>query len=163
MRWITRHSHLRLYLQSIYLIANPGGTIKLYVFVIIFGIFMMILAQLPSFHSLRHVNLISLVLCLAYSFCAVAGCIYLGTPPFPSPVDSNCNAKITISSSCENGWYDTICQGPLTGRPRRTTRSPATKRTACSACSTPSPSSPRHTATASSPRYRLEPPDCSDY
>ncbi|KAG8054691.1 hypothetical protein GUJ93_ZPchr0001g29526 [Zizania palustris] len=65
--------------QAIYLIANPGGTIKLYVFVLIFGVFMMTLAQMPSFHSLRHVNLISLVLCLAYSFCAVAGCIYLGT------------------------------------------------------------------------------------
>jgi hypothetical protein len=67
-------------LQAIYLLANPGGTIKLYVFVAIFGVFMMILAQLPSFHSLRHVNLISLVLCLAYSFCAVAGAIYLGAP-----------------------------------------------------------------------------------
>jgi hypothetical protein len=51
------------------------------VFVIIFNAFMMILAQLPSFHSLRHVNLISLVLCLAYTFRAVAGCIYLGITP----------------------------------------------------------------------------------
>ncbi|KAL5226267.1 hypothetical protein ABZP36_014532 [Zizania latifolia] len=66
-------------MKAIYLIANPGGTIKLYVFVLIFGVFMTTLAQMPSFHSLRHVNLISLVLCLAYSFCAVAGCIYLGT------------------------------------------------------------------------------------
>uniref|UniRef100_A0A0E0CAI6 Lipid IV(A) 3-deoxy-D-manno-octulosonic acid transferase n=1 Tax=Oryza meridionalis TaxID=40149 RepID=A0A0E0CAI6_9ORYZ len=66
-------------MKAIYLIANPGGTIKLYVFVAIFGVFMMILAQMPSFHSLRHVNLISLVLCLAYSFCAVAACIYLGS------------------------------------------------------------------------------------
>ena len=66
-------------LQAIYLLANPGGTIKLYVFVAIFGVFMVILAQLPSFHSLRHVNLISLLLCLAYSFCAVAGSVYLGT------------------------------------------------------------------------------------
>uniref|UniRef100_J3L602 Amino acid transporter transmembrane domain-containing protein n=2 Tax=Oryza brachyantha TaxID=4533 RepID=J3L602_ORYBR len=65
-------------MKAIYLIANPGGTIKLYVFVAIFGVFMMILAQLPSFHSLRHVNLVSLMLCLAYSFCAVAACIYLG-------------------------------------------------------------------------------------
>uniref|UniRef100_A0A0D9V7Z5 Amino acid transporter transmembrane domain-containing protein n=1 Tax=Leersia perrieri TaxID=77586 RepID=A0A0D9V7Z5_9ORYZ len=68
-------------MKAIYLIANPGGTIKLYVFVAIFGVFMMILAQLPSFHSLRHVNLISLVLCLAYSLCAVAGCIYFGLWP----------------------------------------------------------------------------------
>lgn len=74
-----RHAFLLLQLQAIYLLANPGGTIKLYVFVAIFGVFMMILAQLPSFHSLRHVNLVSLLLCLAYSFCAVAGSIYLGT------------------------------------------------------------------------------------
>jgi hypothetical protein len=53
------------------------------VFVVIFGGFMMILAQLPSFHSLRHFNLISLVLCLLYSFCAVAGCIYLGSNVLP--------------------------------------------------------------------------------
>jgi drug/metabolite transporter (DMT)-like permease len=51
----------------------------LYVFVAIFGVFLVTLAQLPSFHSLRHVNLISLLLCLSYSLCAVAGCIYLGT------------------------------------------------------------------------------------
>lgn len=69
--------------QAIYLLANPGGTIKLYVFVAIFGVFMVTLAQLPSFHSLRHVNLISLVLCLAYSFCAVAGSVYLGNLPVP--------------------------------------------------------------------------------
>lgn len=74
-----RHAFLLLQFQAIYLLANPGGTIKLYVFVAIFGVFMMILAQLPSFHSLRHVNLVSLLLCLAYSFCAVAGSIYLGT------------------------------------------------------------------------------------
>lgn len=51
---------------------------KLYEFVIIFGSFMMILAQIPSFHSLRHINLVSLVLCLAYSACATAGSIYIG-------------------------------------------------------------------------------------
>lgn len=39
---------------------------------------MLILAQIPSFHSLRHVNLVSLVLCLLYSACAAAGSIYIG-------------------------------------------------------------------------------------
>nr|CAD1818085.1 unnamed protein product [Ananas comosus var. bracteatus] len=52
-------------MKSIYLIAKPEGPIKLYVFVIIFGTLMLVLAQLPSFHSLRHVNLVSLLLCLA--------------------------------------------------------------------------------------------------
>lgn len=40
---------------------------------------MLILAQIPSFHSLRHINLISLVLSLAYSACATAGSIYIGS------------------------------------------------------------------------------------
>lgn len=39
---------------------------------------MLILAQLPSFHSLRHINLISLLLCLAYSAAATAASIYIG-------------------------------------------------------------------------------------
>ncbi|OAY67775.1 GABA transporter 1 [Ananas comosus] len=65
-------------MKSIYLIAKPEGPIKLYVFVIIFGTLMLVLAQLPSFHSLRHVNLVSLLLCLAYSVCATAGSIYAG-------------------------------------------------------------------------------------
>lgn len=51
---------------------------QLYQFIIIFGILMLVLVQIPSFHSLRHINLISLVLCLAYSACATAGSIYLG-------------------------------------------------------------------------------------
>ncbi|XP_062207507.1 GABA transporter 1-like isoform X2 [Phragmites australis] len=82
-------------MKAIYLIANHGGTIKLYVFVVIFGVFMMILAQLPSFHSLRHVSLISLMLCLAYSFCAVAGCIYLGTSDRAPPKDYSITGDTT--------------------------------------------------------------------
>ncbi|TVU33930.1 hypothetical protein EJB05_15746, partial [Eragrostis curvula] len=74
-------------MKAMHLIANPGGTIELYVFVVIFGVFMMILAQLPSFHSLRHLNLVSLLLCLAFSFCTVAGCIYLGTSDRAAPKD----------------------------------------------------------------------------
>ncbi|KAJ1692740.1 hypothetical protein LUZ63_009438 [Rhynchospora breviuscula] len=65
-------------LKAIYLIAYPDGTIKLYVFIIIFGAFSLVLAQMPSFHSLRHVNLVSVVLCLAYSLCATVGSIYAG-------------------------------------------------------------------------------------
>lgn len=65
-------------LKAIYLLSDPNGTMKLYQFVIIFGGLMLILAQMPSFHSIRHINLISLVLCLAYSACAAAGSIYIG-------------------------------------------------------------------------------------
>ncbi|KAA8550237.1 hypothetical protein F0562_001921 [Nyssa sinensis] len=65
-------------MKTIYLLSSPNGNMKLYEFVIIFGGLMLILAQIPSFHSLRHLNLISLLLCLAYSTCATAGSIYIG-------------------------------------------------------------------------------------
>ena len=51
---------------------------QLYQFVSIFGVSMLVFAQIPSFHSLRHINLVSLVLCLAYSACATSGSIYIG-------------------------------------------------------------------------------------
>ncbi|KAK1588093.1 hypothetical protein Q3G72_019777 [Acer saccharum] len=66
-------------MKAIYLLSDPNGSLKLYEFVMIFGCLMLVLAQIPSFHSLRHINLISLVLCLAYSSCATAGSIYIGT------------------------------------------------------------------------------------
>lgn len=65
-------------MKAIYLLSNPHGAMKLYEFVIIFGCFMLILAQIPSFHSLRNINLVSLILSLAYSVCATAGSIYIG-------------------------------------------------------------------------------------
>ncbi|RWW24700.1 hypothetical protein GW17_00011000 [Ensete ventricosum] len=55
------------------------GNMALHEFVIVFGVFMLILAQIPSFHSLRHINLVSLLLCLSYSACAAAGSIHAGT------------------------------------------------------------------------------------
>ena len=67
-----------MFLQTIYLLSHPDGSMKLFEFVIIFGGLMLILAQLPSFHSLRHINMVSLVLCLAYSACATGGSIYIG-------------------------------------------------------------------------------------
>ncbi|XP_071711399.1 GABA transporter 1-like isoform X2 [Rutidosis leptorrhynchoides] len=65
-------------LKAIYVLWNPNGSMKLYEFVVIFGAFMLILAQIPSFHSLRHINLVSLVLCLMYSTCATSASIYIG-------------------------------------------------------------------------------------
>ncbi|KAL7184854.1 hypothetical protein ACSBR2_026907 [Camellia fascicularis] len=61
-----------------YLLSKPNGNLQLYHFVVIFGHLMLVLAQMPSFHSLRHINLISLVLCLAYCACTTAGAIYIG-------------------------------------------------------------------------------------
>ncbi|XP_062175624.1 GABA transporter 1-like [Alnus glutinosa] len=65
-------------LKFIYLLSNPNGTMKLYQFTTIFGVLMLFLAQIPSFHSLRHINLVSLFLALAYSACVTAGSIYIG-------------------------------------------------------------------------------------
>lgn len=118
-------------MKAIYLIANPGGTIKLYVFVAIFGVFLMTLAQLPSFHSLRHVNLISLMLCLSYSLCAVAGCIYLGNSDRAPPKDYTIrgdtstrvygvfNAIAVIATTYGNGIIPEIqatVAAPVTGK-----------------------------------------------
>ncbi|XP_048425243.1 GABA transporter 1 isoform X3 [Pyrus x bretschneideri] len=65
-------------MKAVYLLTNPNGTMKLYEFMIIFGCLMLLLAQIPSFHSLRHINLVSVLLCLAYSACTTAACIYIG-------------------------------------------------------------------------------------
>ena len=64
--------------QYIYVLCNPEGGMQLYQFIIIFGTLMLILAQIPSFHSLRHINLISLTLSLAYSACVTAASLKLG-------------------------------------------------------------------------------------
>ncbi|XP_011044323.1 PREDICTED: GABA transporter 1 [Populus euphratica] len=66
-------------MKTIYLMSKPDGPMKLYEFIIIFGCLMLILAQIPSFHSLRNINLVSLVLTLAYSACATGGSIHIGT------------------------------------------------------------------------------------
>ncbi|CAA7406578.1 unnamed protein product [Spirodela intermedia] len=61
--------------------------LKLYAFVAIFGVLMLVLAQIPSFHSLRHINLASILLCLSYSVCATAGSIYAGSSARSPPKD----------------------------------------------------------------------------
>ncbi|KAL3620162.1 Sodium- and chloride-dependent GABA transporter 1 [Castilleja foliolosa] len=66
-------------MKAVYLVSRPDGNMKLYEFVIIFGGLMLVLAQIPSFHSLRHINLVSLVLSLVYSSCATAASIYIGS------------------------------------------------------------------------------------
>eukprot|EP00249_Psilotum_nudum_P019575 c27321_g1_i5 orf=158-874(+) len=65
-------------MKFIYAIYHPEGSMKLYEFIIVFGIVMMILSQFPSFHSLRFINLLSLLMCLGYSMCVVGGSIYAG-------------------------------------------------------------------------------------
>ncbi|PIN19356.1 Amino acid transporter [Handroanthus impetiginosus] len=65
-------------LKFIYLVSRPNGSMELYQFIIMFGGLNLIMAQVPSFHSLRHINLVSLVLCLAYCACTTAGSISIG-------------------------------------------------------------------------------------
>ncbi|KAK2403923.1 GABA transporter [Trifolium repens] len=65
-------------LKFIYQLYHPEGSMKLYQFIIICGVVTMLLAQLPSFHSLRHINLISLILCVTYATCLTIGSIYVG-------------------------------------------------------------------------------------
>lgn len=74
-------------LKIIYLLARPEGSMQLSHFVVIFGSFTLILAQIPSFHSLRHINLVSLNLCLAYCACTTAGAIYIGNSKKAPPKD----------------------------------------------------------------------------
>ncbi|MED6206413.1 hypothetical protein PIB30_026506 [Stylosanthes scabra] len=65
-------------LKFIYQLYNPEGSMKLYQFIIICGVVTLILAQLPSFHSLRHLNMISLILSMTYATCVTVGSIYIG-------------------------------------------------------------------------------------
>lgn len=65
-------------MQFIYMIYHSNGPMKLYEFITIFGILMLFLSQLPSFHSLRFINLLSLLMCLGYSLCVVGSTIYAG-------------------------------------------------------------------------------------
>ncbi|XWS56340.1 hypothetical protein CRYUN_Cryun09bG0077600 [Craigia yunnanensis] len=59
-------------------LSSKGG-MQLYQFVMLYGVLILVLVQVPSFHSLRYINLVSLVLCLAYSACATAGSVYIGS------------------------------------------------------------------------------------
>ncbi|XP_024372214.1 GABA transporter 1 isoform X2 [Physcomitrium patens] len=65
-------------MKLIYKVFHPNGSMQLYVFTIIFGMVMAVFSQLPSFHSLRYINLLSLLCSLGYSLSAVGGCIYAG-------------------------------------------------------------------------------------
>ncbi|GFP90991.1 gaba transporter 1 [Phtheirospermum japonicum] len=65
-------------LKFIYSVSTPDGSMQLYQFIVVYGGLTLIMAQIPSFHSLRHINLVSLVLCLAYSVCTTVASIYIG-------------------------------------------------------------------------------------
>lgn len=66
-------------MQIMYSSLVPDGPMKLYHFIIIVAVVLAFLSQLPSFHSLRHINLGSLVLSFAYTILVSAACIRTGT------------------------------------------------------------------------------------
>ncbi|CAL1373549.1 unnamed protein product [Linum trigynum] len=65
-------------LEIMYAAVSPQGSMELWEFIAIVTAVMVVLAQMPSFHSLRHINLVSLILCFGYTFLVVAACIYAG-------------------------------------------------------------------------------------
>ncbi|KAK4486357.1 hypothetical protein RD792_009029 [Penstemon davidsonii] len=65
-------------LQIMYSSLAPNGSLKLYHFIAMVTVVMILLSQFPSFHSLRHINLGSLLLSFAYTFLVVGACINAG-------------------------------------------------------------------------------------
>ncbi|EFJ13044.1 hypothetical protein SELMODRAFT_157684 [Selaginella moellendorffii] len=63
------------------------GDLKLYHLVMISASIMIILSQLPSFHSLRYISLASALLSMGYSLGVVAACIYAGHSKRAPPKD----------------------------------------------------------------------------
>jgi hypothetical protein len=64
--------------QIMYSSLVPNGPLKLYHFIIIVAVVLAFLSQLPSFHSLRHINFASLLLSLGYTVLVSAACIRAG-------------------------------------------------------------------------------------
>lgn len=65
-------------LEIMYSNLAPNGSLKLYEFIAMVTVVMIFLSQLPTFHSLRHINLASLLLSLGYTFLVVGACINAG-------------------------------------------------------------------------------------
>ncbi|KAJ9706146.1 hypothetical protein PVL29_001618 [Vitis rotundifolia] len=80
-------------LQIMYSNLFPNGSLKLYEFIAMVTAVMIVLSQLPTFHSLRHINLVSLFLSLGYTFLVVGACIHAGTSKHPPPRDYSLEAS----------------------------------------------------------------------
>ncbi|KAM6557675.1 hypothetical protein CsatB_004694 [Cannabis sativa] len=85
-------------IQIMYDELSPNGSLKLYHFIAMVTVVMIFLSQLPTFHSLRHINLGSLLLSLGYSFLVVGACINAGTsgtaPPKDYSLESSKSARV---------------------------------------------------------------------
>ncbi|XP_057758343.1 probable GABA transporter 2 isoform X1 [Arachis stenosperma] len=65
-------------LEILYSSISPHGSLKLHDFIAMVTVVMIVLSQLPTFHSLRHINLCSLFLSLGYTALMVGACIHAG-------------------------------------------------------------------------------------
>ncbi|XP_065858648.1 probable GABA transporter 2 [Euphorbia lathyris] len=85
-------------LQILYSNISPNGTLKLYEFIAMVTVVMIVLSQLPTFHSLRHLNMASLFLSLGYTFLVVGACIHAGlsrnAPPRDYSLESSESARV---------------------------------------------------------------------
>jgi hypothetical protein len=57
---------------------TTDGPLKLYHFILLIAVVLALLSQMPSFHSLRYINLGSLLLSLGYTILLSAACIRAG-------------------------------------------------------------------------------------
>lgn len=74
-------------LQILYSNLSPHGSLKLYHFIAMVTVVMILLSQFPSFHSLRHINLASLLLSFGYTFLVVGACINAAASKIAPPRD----------------------------------------------------------------------------
>ncbi|TYI39843.1 hypothetical protein ES332_A02G122800v1 [Gossypium tomentosum] len=85
-------------LKIMYENLSPNGSLKLYEFIAMVTVVMIVLSQLPSFHSLRHINFASLILCLGYTFLMVGACINAGlsknAPPRDYSLDHSGSSRV---------------------------------------------------------------------
>ncbi|KAE8781443.1 putative GABA transporter 2 [Hordeum vulgare] len=87
-------------LQIMYESLAPDGTLKLYHFIIIVAVVLSLFSQMPSFHSLRYINLGSLVLAFGYTILVSGACIRAG-------MSSNAPVKdYSLSPSKSGKMYD---------------------------------------------------------
>ncbi|GLU05946.1 hypothetical protein SLE2022_230190 [Rubroshorea leprosula] len=85
-------------LQIMYSNLAPSGSLKLYEFIAMVTVVMILLSQFPTFHSLRYINLVSLLLSLGYTFLVVGACIHAGlsknAPPKDYSLEASSSARV---------------------------------------------------------------------
>ncbi|KAH7416200.1 hypothetical protein KP509_14G080300 [Ceratopteris richardii] len=74
-------------MKEMYYVFKEDGALQLYEFIVLFGMMVLLLSQIPSMHSLRHFNMVSIMLCFGYSSCAFAGSLIAGFSEDPPPRD----------------------------------------------------------------------------